>query len=164
MSAGKPKQIFAGDLKVGMAFAGKSRQMTDDHFRAFAEITGDNHPIHYDDAYAAKTRFGRRLAHGLLVMSMTALGATPMGPQLEDSMVAFIEQGGRFRKPVFVGDELTTFFVVAAIEARPDDGTSVVRFDITLENQRGETVLKGHHSYLLLTAPGSQQEASPNAN
>ena len=44
-------------------------------------MTGDAHPIHYDDDYAAKTRYGKRLAHGLLVMSMTALGATSMSPR-----------------------------------------------------------------------------------
>jgi acyl dehydratase len=160
----KPKQIFADDLSVGMTFAGKTRKMTDDYFRAFAEITGDDHPIHYDDAYAAKTRFGRRLAHGLLVTSMTALGATPMGPRLEDSMVAFVEQGAHFLKPVFVGDELTASFVVAAIDAKPKRGMSLVCFKTNLLNHRGETVLEGHHSYLLLSAPGSDKKASSNAD
>jgi 3-hydroxybutyryl-CoA dehydratase len=158
------KQIFADDLSVGMTFAGKARQVGDDHFRAFAEMTGDDHPIHYDDAYAVKTRFGRRLAHGLLVMSMTALGATPMGPQLEDSMVAFVEQGARFLKPVFVGDELTASFVVAAIDAKPKRGMSLVRFDLNLVNDRGETVLEGHQSYLLLSTRGSEDKAPSNAN
>jgi len=112
-------QIFADDLTVGQVFLGQARRIGDDQFRAFADMTGDDHPIHYDDAYAARTRFGKRLAHGLLVMSMTALGATPISRQIEDAMVAFVEEGARFIKPVFVGDTLTSRFEVAAIDPKP---------------------------------------------
>jgi acyl dehydratase len=120
-------------------------------------MTGDDHPIHYDDAYAAKTRFGKRLAHGLLVMSMTALGATPMSRQLEDAMVAFMEQGARFLKPVFVGDTLASRFEVASVKRLEGRNTAVVRFDIRLVNGRDETVLEGHHTYLLLCRPANGQ-------
>lgn len=143
-------QIFADDLTVGQRFAGEPRLIGDDQFKAFADMTGDDHPIHYDDAYAAKTRFGKRLAHGLLVMSMTALGATPMSRRIEDAMVAFVEQGGRFLKPVFVGDTLTSRFEVASIDPKPTRGTALVRFNVSLTNNRHEIVLEGHHTYLLL--------------
>lgn len=124
-------------------------------------MTGDDHPIHYDDAYAAKTRFGKRLAHGLLVMSMTALGATAISRQIEDAMVALVEEGARFLKPVFVGDTLTSRFEVAAIDPKPARGAALVRFNVSLSNDRNEVVLEGHHSYLLLLrssakAPGPQ--------
>jgi 3-hydroxybutyryl-CoA dehydratase len=142
-------QIFADDLTIGQTFVGEARRIGDDEFRAFADITGDNHPIHYDDAFAAKTRFGQRLAHGLLVMSMTALGATPMSRQIEDAMVAFVEQGASFRKPVFVGDTLTSRFEVAAVDPKPARGVALVRFNVSLANNRNEVVLEGHHCYLL---------------
>ena len=124
-------------------------------------MTGDDHPIHYDDAYAAKTRFGKRLAHGLLVMSMTAFGATAMSHRFEDSMVAFIGQGAKFLKPVFVADVLTSRFAVASIALKPGRDTAVVQFDVSLINGTGETVLQGHHTYLLLcrTAAAEQPHA-----
>jgi 3-hydroxybutyryl-CoA dehydratase len=143
-------QLFADDLTVGQVFTGKARRIVDDQFRAFADITGDDHPIHYDDAYAAKTRFGKRLAHGLLVMSMTALGATAISRQIEDAMVAFVEQGARFLKPVFVGDILTSYFEVALIDPKPARGLALVRFNVRLVNDRNEVVLEGHHCYFLL--------------
>jgi 3-hydroxybutyryl-CoA dehydratase len=143
-------QIFADDLTIGQTFVGEARRIGDDQFRAFANITGDNHPIHYDDAYAAKTRFGKRLAHGLLVMSMTAFGATAISRQIEDAMVAFVEEGARFLKPVFVDDILTSQFEVAAIDPKPARGIALVRFNVSLSNDRHEVVLEGHHSYLLL--------------
>src|SRR5581483_3351009 len=77
-------QLFAEDLMVGQTFAGEPRAVGDAEFTLFARLTGDDHPIHYDDAYAATTRFGRRLAHGLLLMGLTALGATPMSRRLHD--------------------------------------------------------------------------------
>lgn len=144
------EQIFADDLTVGQTFSGEARGIGDDQFKAFADMTGDDHPIHYDDAYAAKTRFGKRLAHGLLVMSMTALGATPMSRRMEDAMVAFVEQGTRFLKPVFVGDRLTSRFEVASIDPKPARGAALVRFNVSLTNNRNEIVLEGHHTYLLL--------------
>jgi 3-hydroxybutyryl-CoA dehydratase len=67
-------QLFANDLVVGQTFVGEPRIVEDEQFGLFACLTGDDHPIHYDDDFAAKTRFGKRLAHGLLLMSMTALG------------------------------------------------------------------------------------------
>jgi 3-hydroxybutyryl-CoA dehydratase len=156
-------QIFADDLTIGQTFVGKARSIGDEQFKAFADMTGDDHPIHYDDAYAAKTRFGKRLAHGLLVMSMTALGATPMSGQIEDAMVAFVEQGARFLKPVFVGDTLISRFEVGTIDPKPARGTALVRFNVSLMNDRSEIVLEGHHCYLLLLRPSSSAQGSANA-
>ena len=150
MSQSTNTQLFADDLTVGQSFSGEPRKVGDAEFTAFAGMTGDDHPIHYDDDYAAKTRFGKRLAHGLLVMSMSAFGATEMSHCFEDSMVAFLEQGGRFTKPVFVNDVLTSHFKVASIARKPERDTAVVRFDVTLTNATGDTVLQGHHTYMLL--------------
>jgi 3-hydroxybutyryl-CoA dehydratase len=161
VSEGTSAQVFADDLALGQTFVGEARRIGDDQFRAFADMTGDDHPIHYDDAYAAKTRFGKRLAHGLLVMSMTALGATAMSRQIEDAMMAFVDEGARFLKPVFVDDTLTSRFEVASIDPKPARGVALVRFNVSLSNDRNEVVLEGHHSYLLrlrsaANAPGRQ--------
>src|SRR3954469_17401096 len=111
-------------------------------------MTGDAHPLHYDAEYAKKTPFGKPLAHGLLLMSMTALGTTPLSANVEGSMVAFLEQGGKFLKPVLEGDTVTP--VLEVEEARPtrSPATGIVRFAVRLANQRGETVLDGFHTYL----------------
>src|SRR5439155_6725924 len=120
----------------------------DEQFDLFARLTGDDHPIHYDDAFAAKTRFGKRLAHGLLLMSLTALGATAMSRQLRDAMVAFGEQRCRFLKPVFVGDVVTSRFEVTAVDRKRRE-TACVRFNVRLLDKAGVAVLEGEHSYFL---------------
>jgi len=149
VSEAAPAQIFADDFRIGQTFSGEKRRVGDPEFASFAQVTGDAHPIHYDDEYAAKTRYGKRLAHGLLVTSMTALGATSMSRCLEDAMIAFVEQGTRFLKPVFVNDHLQSHFTVSSVLQKPGSSSAFVRFDVTLVNDRDETVLEGFHVYLL---------------
>jgi|TARA_R100000455_G_C6268219_1_gene123662 acyl dehydratase len=149
MSVSEENQLFASDFVIGQSFEGRPIEIGDDKFQGFAHITGDNHPIHYDDEYAATSRYGKRLAHGLLIVSMSALGATPMSQRLEESMVAFLEQGSRFLKPVFVGDTLKTIFEVAEVAERSDGETAFVRFDVRQVNQHNDIVARGHHCYLL---------------
>jgi 3-hydroxybutyryl-CoA dehydratase len=94
---------------------------------------------------------------------MTALGATPISRQIEESMVAFVEEGARFLKPVFVGDALTSRFEVAAINPKPARGIALVRFNVSLANGRGEVVLEGHHCYFLLLRSAAKDPEPQNA-
>lgn len=155
------EQLFADDLSVGQVFEGHAREIGDPQFTAFALLTGDDHPIHYDDAFAAKTRFGRRLAHGLLLVSMTALGATAMSRRLEDALVAFVDQQFRFLKPVFVGDVLTSRFEVASVAPKQAGVKALVTFKVTLVNAQSETVVEGHHTYLLHCRPAANLGKEP---
>lgn len=141
-------QLYLDDFQVGDMFAGEWKIVTQEDFLAFARLTGDAHPIHYDEDYARKTRFGRRLAHGLLVVSLTALGATSMSRRVEESMVAFGEEAFRFLKPVFVDDEVRSEFEVAAVKSRPDRDVGTVRFEVRLVGRDGMAFAEGHHIYL----------------
>ena len=80
-------------------------------------------------------------------MAMSALGATTLSHRLETSMIAFLEQGCRFLKPVLVGDPVHAEFKVARLQRKGDKG--VLRLQVSLVNQRGEQVLSGHHAYLV---------------
>lgn len=159
MSLGAVAQRFADDFVVGETFEGAPRRLDDEAFGLFARLTGDAHPIHYDDAYAASTRFGRRLTHGLLLMAVTALGATEMSARLENAMVAFAEQGCRFLAPVFVGETVRVRFAVSSVERKPGRDVALVRFDVRLLDGTGAAVLEGHHTYLLRCRPGAEAVA-----
>lgn len=149
--AAKPggAQLYAEDFDIGQRFAGQTVTLDDGRFRQFAQLTGDRHPIHYDDAYAARSRFGKRLAHGLLVTSITALGATPLSDMLEESMVAFLEQGMRFTAPALIGDTVSTEFAVETVALKPEKRSGVVGFAVIVVNPGGETLAQGFHRYLL---------------
>jgi len=139
------------DFQLGEKFHSPAKTMTDAHFLFFAGTTGDNHPIHYDDEYAKTTRFGKRVAHGLLVASMTAAGASTLSPLLEGSIVAFVEQSSRFIKPVLIGDTITPELEV--IELVPKTEVGLLRLSTRVKNQKGEVVLEGVHVYLIKKRP-----------
>ena len=146
-------QRWFEDFKIGDRFASPSKTLTDAHFLFFAGMTGDAHPIHYDDEYAKKTRFGRRLAHGLLLTSLTAVGASTLAPVIEDSIVAFLEQTTHFRAPAFIGDTLKPEHEVVALERKRLTGLLTLR--VTLTNQGGDTILEGEHKYLIACRTGA---------
>jgi len=135
------------DFQVGDTFQIPAKTITDAHFVCFAGLTGDRHPIHYDDAYAKTTRFGKRVAHGLLLTALTAVGASTLSSMLEGSMVALVEQSARFLKPVFIGDTITPELEVSEVLPKTDVG--LLRLTTRVKNQRGETVLEGMHAYLI---------------
>lgn len=142
-------QLYFEDFRPGAVYAGQSRTLDEAAFALFARLTGDAHPIHYDREYAMKTRFGERVAHGLLVMSITALGATPLSDRLEESMIAFLEQDGRFLKAVLIGETVRTEFEVESVRPTASPAQGIVRFAVRVLNAGGEAVLAGHHTYLL---------------
>ncbi|HEV8643807.1 MAG TPA: MaoC/PaaZ C-terminal domain-containing protein [Methylomirabilota bacterium] len=147
------RQLYFEDFTLGDRFRSPSKTLTDAHFLFFAGMTGDAHPIHYDDEYARKTRFGRRLAHGLLLTSLGAVGASTLGPLIEDSIVTFVEQSSRFVAPAFIGDTILPEHEVTALERKRSAGLVTLR--VTLTNQRGELVLEGQHRYLIAYRPAA---------
>jgi 3-hydroxybutyryl-CoA dehydratase len=142
--ASKPKPKLK--LKPGTAFEGPSKTLNDTHFVLFSGITGDVHPSHYDVEYAKQTRFGKPLAHGLLLASMTALGASSARERIDG--LVFVEQGCRFLKPAVVGDTIRPRLVLEKVWQ--EGHRSFCRFHTSLLNQRGETLLEGFHLYRIL--------------
>ena len=142
---------YLEDFHVGDTFYIPAKTLTDAHFVCFAGLTGDQHPIHYDDEYAKTTRFGKRVAHGLLLTALTAVGASTLSSMLEGSMVAFVEQSARFLKPVVIGDTITPELEVSEVMPKTDVG--LLRLTTRVKNQRGETVLEGMHAYLIKKRP-----------
>lgn len=134
-------------LQLGEIIDGTPATLTEESFQAFAALTGDRHPIHYDADYAARTSFGKPLAHGLLLASLTALGATQAVDRIEGFV--FVEQGCRFLRPAVIGDTLAPRLTV---ERLWEEGKRrYVRLGTRLTNQRGELVLEGFHVYQIIT-------------
>ena len=141
------EQRYFEDFRVGDRFVSHPRTITDAHFSLFAGLSGDNHPLHYDAIYGAQSVFGRPVAPGLMLTSLTSLGNSELSYQLLESMIAMLEEHSRYLQPVFAGDSLRVAFEVAEVSAKGERG--IVRFDSSITNQRGETVLQGSHTYML---------------
>ena len=122
------------DLSIGQS-AERRRSVTAADIDAFAAVSGDDNPVHLDEAYAAKTPFGGRIAHGMLGASYIS---AVLGAQLPGAGSIYVSQSLRFRRPVRIGDEVTAQVTVTAIDA--DKGR------VTLETRclvGGKTVIDG---------------------
>jgi 3-hydroxybutyryl-CoA dehydratase len=123
------------NLKVGDT-ASLTKTITDADIRAFAELSGDRNPIHLDDEYAATTRFGRRIAHGMLAASLIS---TVLGTELPGTGTVYLSQNSRFVAPVYPGDTVTARVTIKSIR----DDKPIVTLETICENQRGEVLIKG---------------------
>jgi acyl dehydratase len=130
------------DLKIGDKFS-TSKKITDEVIRAFAELSGDYNPIHLDEEFAAKTRFGKRIAHGMIT---GALISAVLGNEFRERKIVYLSQTMKFTAPVFIDDTVTATATVTNIrEDKPIVTTSTV-----CTNQNGETVVTGEGKIMLL--------------
>ena len=129
------------ELQVGMS-AERSRTVGEDDVRRFAEVSGDHNPVHLDEAAAARTMFGTRIAHGML--SASFISAT-LAMEMPGPNTIYLSQTLRFTRPVKLGDTVTTRVEVA--ELIPAKRRA--RLLTTCRNQRGETVLDGEATILI---------------
>ena len=116
--------------------AARTQTITDEIIQAFADLTGDHNPLHLDNSYAAGTRFGRRIAHGMLAASL--ISAT-LANDLPGPGTVYLSQSLQFKAPVYPGDTVTATVEVKAL--RP--GKPLVTLATTCAKQDGTVVLEG---------------------
>jgi 3-hydroxybutyryl-CoA dehydratase len=102
----------------------------------FGEVVGDRNPIHFDEAFAKTTRFGRRIAHGMLSASLIS---AVIGNKLPGPGSIYISQTLHFTSPVYLGDELTARVTVLSV--RQDK--PIATLETICSKQDGTVVLKG---------------------
>jgi 3-hydroxybutyryl-CoA dehydratase len=108
------RTLFFDDLAVGMTERLRKTIASSDVV-GFAQLTGDRNPIHLSEHFAAKTPFGRRIAHGLYTASLIS---AVLGTRLPGPGAIYIAQTLNFRAPVRIGDTVTVTVTVA--ELMPD--------------------------------------------
>jgi 3-hydroxybutyryl-CoA dehydratase len=128
------------NFKIGDT-ASTTKRITDADIRAFADVTGDHNPVHVDDEFARQTRFGRRIAHGMLTASLIS---AVLANKLPGAGSIYLSQTIKFVSPVFLDDEITARVTLTSI--RQDK--PILKLDTICVNQRGETVVKGEATVL----------------
>ena len=109
---------------------------------AFASVTGDHNPVHVDEEFAKTTRFGKRIAHGMLTASLIS---AVLANKLPGEGSVYLGQTPKFVAPVFPGDEVTARVTVKEIrEDKP-----IVKLETICVNQRNEVVIRGEATVLL---------------
>ncbi|MBC7246204.1 MAG: MaoC family dehydratase N-terminal domain-containing protein [Actinobacteria bacterium] len=128
--------LYYQDFKVGEKLVTRGRTVTEADIVMFAAFSGDWYPLHVDREYAARSPFGERIAHGMLVLSV----ATGLMPLTEWALIAFYGMDRvRFVNPTKIGD---TLHVEAEVvdKREKDERGGVVSFLMEVKNQKGESM------------------------
>lgn len=114
----------------------RTTTITDEMIRLFADLSGDYNPVHLDDAYAQTTRFGRRIAHGMIAAGLISAA---LANDLPGPGTVYLSQTLQFKAPVFPGDSITTTIEVKSVRA----DKPIVTLATSCKNQDDKIVLEG---------------------
>ena len=124
---------------VGDLLAGFERLVTQDRVNEYAEASGDHNPIHLDEAYAASTQFGTRIAHGMLSL---ALVTEMLAAEFPDTWHSGGKIKVRFSAPVIPGEIVTTYGEITSISETDEGRTATC--SIGCKKPDGTDALSGH--------------------
>lgn len=127
-------------FKVGDS-ASYTQTIGEAHIAQFIGAVGDTNPLHVDAEFARKSRFGQRIAQGILVAGLIS---TAIGTKLPGVGAVYLGQTLKFLRPTFIGDTITATVTVRAIrEDKP-----ILTLETVCTNQRGEQVISGEATVL----------------
>ena len=143
------------EIAVGQE-AELSKTVTDADVMSFARVTGDFNPVHVDEIAAARSRFGGRIAHGMLSAGFisAAIAARLPGPSS-----IYLSQTLRFTLPVRIGDTITVHLRVTELIA----AKRRVKLSTICKNQNGQTVVEGEALVLVPEEPANAAAATVTA-
>lgn len=147
----RPRTLAFGDLSVGLQFPSVGRTVTEADIMAFAGISGDYNQLHTNELWVTEnTSFKSRVAHGLLVLSMSSGMSTPGYDDL--NIQAYLSVQRDMTGPVYPGDTITILNTIS--EMRPSKsrpGNGIVTVAVEVHNQHGTKIQNGFD--VLLVGP-----------
>ena len=145
--------MYFSEFEIGHRIVTSARTITETDIVQFAGLSGDFNQIHTDAVYAAGSVFGRRVAHGLLVLSIVS-GLAVQSGFMEGTIMAFREvDSWKFSRPVYIGDTIHTVLEVTEVKALPRLGGGAITLKLTVHNQDGESVQSGTWTALIASEP-----------
>jgi acyl dehydratase len=148
---------YLEDLAAGQVFVTPGRTITEADVMSFAAWTNDNNQVHTDLEFAKKTRYGQRIVHGMLGASL-CLGLIARTGVFEGSAVALLGiDNWRFTAPIFIGDTVTCTVEILSTRPTSNGRNGIVERQVTLRNQRRETVQEGRMDLMVLTQAAAER-------
>jgi 3-hydroxybutyryl-CoA dehydratase len=136
------------EVRVGETFV-EQLEVTPAHLTLGAGLIGDFNPLHVDQDFAGRSRFGGCILHGVIT---SAIVGAPVGMVFFGTAIGYLEHNCKFLAPVRAGDILTTTWTVLAMEDKPKHGGGVVRMGATCANQSGVAVAEASGAMLVADA------------
>jgi acyl dehydratase len=148
-----PRGRYFEEFQVGTRLRTRARTITEADIVTFAGVSGDFNSIHTDEVAATQSGFGRRVAHGLLGLSIVSGLAVRTGI-LEGTVLAFREiNEWKFSLPVFIGDTVYADLEVDQVKPFPRLGGGLVGLTFDVKNQSAQSVMKGRWTVLVASKP-----------
>ena len=133
------------EVALGERF-GTSVTVTEAHLVLGSGLFGDFNPLHVDEEFARRSRFGTRILHGPFT---SALVAAPVGMYFSRTAIAYLEHHCRFKAPVRPGDTLSTEWTVAEKLDKPRHRGGIVVLHGAARNQNGELAVEAEGKILV---------------
>jgi len=152
MSQVGTRGLYFEDFEVGQRLVSPARTITEADIVLFAGLSGDYNPLHTDEEFARQTMFGRRIAHGLLGLSVASGLASRLG-FLEGTVLAFLGLDWKFRQPILAGDTIRVNATIAGKKEMPRMGGGIVSIDVEVLNQDDATTQRGTWRLLVRMKP-----------
>ena len=135
---------FIEDLTVGMTDS-FTKTVTDKEIQMFADLSGDHNPVHLDEAFAQKTMFKGRIAHGMLSAGFIS---TALGTKLPGEGCIYMAQNLKFKAPVRIGDTVTATVTVTEVNLEKK------RASLTTICKVGDTVVIEGDALMMVPSKG----------
>ena len=146
--------LWFEEFVIGDKAQSASRTITEADIGAFAGLTGDYNEIHTSEEFSKNSYFGKRIAHGLLGLSIASGLAVRMG-FMATTVEMFRSVEWEFTAPIFIGDTVRIEAEVAELKAFPRLKNGRVVFKVSLLNQRNEVTQRGTWSLLVKGKPAA---------
>lgn len=137
------------DTRLGQQFV-RVQVIEACHLDDGARLIGDFNPLHVDEAFAARSRHGGRILHGVIT---SALMGAELGMVYASTALGYLQHDARFLAPVRIGDVLTITWTVTALLPKPRHGGGIVQAEGVALNQHGTEVCRAFGRMLVTDAP-----------
>jgi len=138
---------YFAEFEVGEVFETPARTVTEADLVNFTGVSWDVHPLHNNEEHCKRTIYGRRIAHGFLLLSMMG-GLTTCSGIMDQSLGFLGIEEWKFHKPVYPGDTIRCRIQVIAKKEARSGARGVVTFGRELLNQRDEVVQTGRTMHM----------------
>lgn len=143
----RPMGLYFEEFEIGDQVESVGRTITEADIVNFAGISADWNLIHTDAVYSAGHMFEKRVAHGLLVLSIASGLAVRLG-FMEDTILAFRSLEWKFTKPVFIGDTIHIRVTIDSVKPMRRLGGGLVNLKMEVINQNDEVCHRGNWEIL----------------
>ena len=153
------QQLFFDDLTEGMEFQSPGRTVTESDIVAFAGLSGDYNQLHVDSEFAARTTHGERIAHGLLVLSITSGLSTRvvLMTGLAEQIMGLLNLECRFKQATKIGDTIHVRLRITELRMTSKGDSGVMTLSRDAINQHGTVVMESIWKLLIRSRQGGER-------